>query len=449
MPRLTGMRAFFAITGGQLVSTVGSGMTRFGLGLWVLNEWDDTTAYTTLLFLAVLPVGVGSLIVGPLVDRWNRRWTMLIANTAASVSTLAIALLYLGDQLELWYLYIALTINGLANAFILPALEGSTPLLVPRDQLGRAQGLTQMVQSLEIILAPAAAVGLLSLAGLGAIFILDFATFGASIAALLIAVVPQPKRLAGDAAESLWQGFRFGVRYLRERPPLVVLTLFVGAAMFLMPGIGYALATPLALSFSDDAGAGLVLTSFGVGALVAGVLLAAWGGPPRRMNGVIGALALAGAAAIAAGLRESLLLTSAGVFCIGASFVFAIGLNRVIWQEKTDPSVLGRLFALRVFVGVAFQSLGIVIAGPLAESVFEPLMTEGGALAGSIGAVIGAGEGRGMALMYVLAGLLLIMVAAASWLAPRVRMLEDDLPDPELPDGAGDGQLPAEEPSAS
>lgn len=427
--RLSGARAFFAVIAGQLVSTVGSGMTRFGLGIWVLEETGDAAAYTTLLFVAVLPLGLASLVVGPLVDRWNRRWTMILGNTAASASTLAIAALYFADALELWQLYIALTINGVANAFILPALESSVPLMVPQEQLGRAQGLMQMVQSFEIILAPVLAVPVLLALGLGAIFVVDFVTFGASLIALAFAVIPQPRRLAGDAVESLWAGFRFGLRYMRERPPLLMLLFYVTAAMFLMPGIGYALATPLALSFSDEASAGVVLTSFGVGSLVSGVLLAAWGGPRRRMDGILGACILAGLAAVVAGLRPSLPLTSVGVFFIGIAFVFAIGLNRVIWQVKASPAVLGRLFSLRVAIGVAAQSLGILIAGPLAEQVFEPLMEIGGGLAGSVGEIIGTGDGRGMALMYVLAGLLLIAIAAISFLIRPIRKLEDGLPD--------------------
>lgn len=229
--------------------------------------------------------------------------------------------------------------------------------------------------------------------------------------------------------ESIWDGFRFGLRYMRERPALLSLLFFVTAAVFLMPGIGYALATPLALSFSDETGAGIVLTAFGIGSLVAGVLLAAWGGPARRMDGILGACMLAGVAAIVVGLRESLVFASVGVFFVGAAFVFAIGLNRVIWQVKASPAVLGRLFSLRVAIGVAAQSIGILIAGPLAEGVFEPLMAEGGGLAGSVGELIGVGEGRGMALMYVLAGLLLIGIAVGSALIQRVRLLEDRLPD--------------------
>ena len=445
MPRFAAERAFFALAGGQLVSTLGSGMTRFGLGLWVLDQTGDAAAYTTLLFAAVLPLGVASLLVGPLIDRWNRRWTMILANAVASLSTLIVALLYFADSLQVWHLYIALVANGVASAFILPALEASTPMLVPSQQLGKAAGVTQMVQSFEIILAPVLAVPLYLGLGLGAVFVVDFVTFGVAIVALTLSIVPQPVRTLAPAGTPIWAEFRFGIAYLVQRRPFLYLMFFVSAAMFLMPGIGYALATPLALSFSDEAGAAVLLTTFGVGSLLSGVLLAAWGGPRRRMTGIIAAMALAGAGAIVAGLRESLALTAAGVFVIGVAFVFAIGLNRVIWQVKAAPDVLGRLFSLRVVIGVCAQSLGIVVAGPLAEYVFEPLMASGGALAGSVGAIIGVGDGRGMALMYVLAGLALVALAIGSLIVRPIWRLEDALPDQGPPPDAS----PSPDPTAT
>ena len=88
MAVFSGPRAFYAITLGQFVSLIGSGMTRFGLGIWVLREIGDTTAYTAMLFFAILPVGLGSIFTGTLIDRWNRRIVMLIGNAVASLSTL-------------------------------------------------------------------------------------------------------------------------------------------------------------------------------------------------------------------------------------------------------------------------------------------------------------------------------------------------------------------------
>ncbi|MEM8859751.1 MAG: MFS transporter [Chloroflexota bacterium] len=423
-------KAFYTIMAGQLVSTIGSSMTRFGLGIWVLNETGDTGAFTLLLFFAVLPVGIGSLFAGPLVDRWNRRRTLIIANILASLSTLAIAILFFADILELWHLFVAVTINGLANAFVLPALEASVPLLVEKEQLGRAAGLTQMIQALEVILGPALAGLLIGSAGLGAIFITDFVTFGAVLLALMVVFIPQPTGADKMGSESsLWGSFVFGLNYIRERPAFIYLMVFVTLTMFLMPGFGYALVTPLVLSFAGEEAAGFVLSVFGFGSLAAGILLAVWGGPKRRMDGMLLALAVAGLAMMFAGLRATLPFVMIGMLFIGISFVFMIGLNRVIWQVKAAPEILGRIFALRVALGVGAQALGILIAGPLAENIFEPRMMPGGSWAAVFGPIVGTGEGRGIGLVYVAVGVVTVLIAILAALNPNVRFLEDGVPD--------------------
>lgn len=427
MTIFSGARSFYAITFGQFVSLVGSGMTRFGLSIWVLRETGDTTAYSALLFFAVLPVGIGSIFTGTLIDRWNRRVTMLIGNAVASLSTLVAALLFFSGALEIWHLFIVLTVNGLANAFVMPSMEASVPLLVGKEQLGRAAGISQMSMSLEVIISPALAGLLIASAGLGFIFIIDFVTFGASVLALALSAIPQP--VYGSERRGLMGEFVFGLRYIAERRPFVYLMVFVTITMFFMPGIGYALSTPLALSIADERAAGLILSSFGAGALISGFLLTAWGGPKRRMNGMLAGLALAGVASVVIGLRESIVLVAIGVFFIGVTFMFMFGLNRVIWQVKAAPEVLGRIFSLRVALGIGAQSLGVLVAGPLAQHVFEPMMVEGGALAGSVGAFIGVGEGRGMALMYIITGLMLITLVIVSALTRSIRLMEDLLPD--------------------
>lgn len=439
--RLRGERAFGGILAGQMVSTVGSSMTRFGLVIWTLAQTGDTTAYSLLLLSSFLPLGLGALVAGPLVDRWDRRRVMIVANAMASLSTLAIALLYLTDTLTTWHLYVALFVNGVANAFVLPAFDASVPLLVRKEQLGRASGLSQMIAGLEMILGPSLAGVLLSVASLGVIFVVDFITFGASIVALLLAVIPRPPRESDEEGGSgLVQEFGASWGYLRERPPLVALLTVVTVSMLLMPGFGFALCTPLVLSFADEQAAGMVLASFGIGALASGMLLAAWGGPKRRMNGVLVALVGTALAMALIGATQSVWVTAVGVAAIGMSFMTMMALSRVIWQVKVAPSFLGRVFSLRIVFGVGAQCLGLVLAAPLAENLFEPLMASGGALADSVGMVLGVGPGRGMGLMYAAVAVIVLVLTAVCWLVPGIRRIEDILPDtlPDEPDQAGE-----------
>lgn len=428
--RLTGMHAFYALLAGQFVSAIGSGMTRFGLAVWVFTTTGDITAYTTLLFFAAFPVGLGALISGPLVDRWNRRRVMIVSDTLASLSTLVVAALFFSNALAVWHLYIALAVNGIASAFTRPAVDASVPLLVPKASLQRAAGLSQMAQAVEMIIAPGLAGLIVGVLGLGAVFVVDVVSFGISILALMMAAVPQPARgRAAQAAFTLWHDFALGLRYVRQRPALLYLLGVFAITMFLLPGLAYSLITPMVLHFASEEVAGLMISSFGVGSLLGGMGLTLWGGSRRRMDGMLAGMTAAGLAAIVISLREHAGLIGAGLVVTGISFVFIIGMNRVIWQTKAAPEMLGRVFSLQLALGVGAQSLGMLLAGWLAATVFEPLLTGNGALVASVGAVIGSGPGRGMALMFILVGLLELLIVLVSALMPSVRLLEDRLPD--------------------
>lgn len=431
--RLQGMQAFFALLGGQLISVVGSGMTRFGLSIWILAETGDTTAYTTMIFFAVFPAGLGALFTGPFIDRWDRRKLFIGANLVASLAILVMAILFFTNSVTLWHLYLAMTVNGIASAFISPAMQSSARLLVPKEKLNRASGLSQLLRPMETILAPSLAGLIVSAFGLEVVFIIDVITFIINIIILWMLIIPRPPQTAVQSGRAgFWAELSAGFRYIKERPAFILLMSLFTITLFLLPGMGYSLITPLVLSFETEKVLGLILSFFGIGSIIGGVFLASWPANRRRMNGILSALAVAGAAAALMGIWENPWTIGLGVFLTGLSFVFVTGLNQVIWQVKSAPEMQGRLFALMGTLAVIGQSLGILVAGPLAGRVFQPLLESGGRLAGSIGTLIGTGAGRGMGFMFILIGLTVFGVVLVSWLNPSIRLLEDRLADHEV-----------------
>lgn len=435
------IHAFYAILLGQLLSVVGSGMTRFGLSIWVFEQTGSARDFSLLIFFALIPMALGSLVAGPLVDRLPRRLVMIYSNSIASASTLVVVLLFYSGHLVQWHLYITLLINGLANAFLVPAFEASVPLLMPKQQLARASGLSQMVSALDPILSPVLAGVLVTRLGLGAVFIADIVTFLCGISTLLLCVVPNPAREA--TTFSFWHNLRFGWKYLWQRKPFVYLIIVMSVLMF-MYGAVYALTGPLILSFADAPALGWSYACFGVGALLGALLVGTWGGPKRRMHGIIAGLFLASLGSIITGLRPHMGLIMLGFFLFGLGAFFLASLNRVIYQVKAAPELLGRVLSLRIMVGVTMQGIGILLAGFLASYVFEPFMQNGSAaaqrLASWLGEETGLGvetgggagtevaAGRGVALLYIIFGL--GIAGLALWaLRPRVRLLEDALPD--------------------
>jgi len=423
-----GMRTFFTVWGGQLVSVVGTTLTAFGLQIWVYTETGSVTALAIASLFFAVPSTVISPFAGALVDRWDRRRVMLAADTVAGAATMVIAGLFIADSLEIWHVYALVGVGAIGNAFQAPAWLASIPLLVPKRQLGRANGLVQLNDGLSLVIAPALAGAILVTWGLGGVLITDVATFLVAVGTLMMVRIPRPKAhpdavrgtLRGDAAA--------GWRYIKERPGLFGL-LWVYAGVNFALSFANVLIIPLVLAFASEAAVGGVFSTVGIGAVVGSVVVSAWGGPQRRVRGTMIAIGFLGVGVAVAGLAESLVFIAAGGFAMMAVVPVANTASQVLWQTKVPPSFQGRVFAIRRMISSAISPLAILLAGPLADGVFEPLMAEGGGLADSVGAIIGTGPGRGVALMFILSGILTIVVAVVGYALPRVRHLETELPD--------------------
>jgi hypothetical protein len=204
--------------------------------------------------------------------------------------------------------------------------------------------------------------------------------------------------------------------------------MLFAASNFLLGVVGL-LVIPLVLSMSSATMLGSIMSVGGVGMLVGSLVMTAWGGPKRRIYGVLGFTLIQGAAIIIAGLGPSLLFLfgAAIVFYFATPIVNACG--GIIWQTKVESGVQGRALAASSMVSIGAIELGYLVAGPLADHVFEPLLADGGLLAGSVGQVIGTGPGRGVALMFVVFGALCMLVAVIGYFRPRIRRVDEELPD--------------------
>jgi hypothetical protein len=189
------------------------------------------------------------------------------------------------------------------------------------------------------------------------------------------------------------------------------------------------LLVPLLLNLGSPKVAGSVMSSGGAGMLVGSVMASVWGGPRRRMLGVLVMLALAGLFIVLIGGLQSAPLIALATFGYFFPFPLLYACEGVIWQSKVPLDVQGRVFAIRRMIIMSMTPLAYITAGPLADRVFGPLMISTGPLAASLGPIIGVGPGRGTGLLISLLGLMVISVTAVAALNSHVRRVEEELPD--------------------
>jgi DHA3 family macrolide efflux protein-like MFS transporter len=421
-----GFRIFLLLWAGQLVSAVGSGLTTFTLGVYVYQQTGSAAQFTFVYLCGALPVALTLPLAGALADRWNLRRLMMTASAGAGLTKLALVALLYTRELEVWHVYVtAAAVSAFASLQGIPYTVLVT-LLVPREHYGRASGMVQTAQAAAQIFPPALGAFLLGHINLRGVILLDVATYLVAIAALLAVRVPRRAAEAGAApgggAPARSRGLAYGWTFIRERPGLLGLLVYFAAVNLVVSG-STVLMTPLVLSLAGHEALGAVLSASGVSFLLGSVLMSVWGGPRRRVGGVLAFGCLFGACSVLVGLRPSVALIAAGA--CGMYFVLPVvnGCSQAVWQSKTPLEVQGRVFAVRRLIAASTVPVGYLLSGPLAERVFEPL--------------VGEGRGRGIALMFVVAGALTMLAQACGYLYPRLRRLEEELPDAQTPAAAG------------
>ena len=436
--RPTGMRGFTIVWAGQLVSLLGTGMTQFAITIWA---WQTTGTATTLAlvgFFTAVPQILTSPLAGAIVDRYDRKHVMILSDLAAGLATAALLVLHSGGHLQIWHLYVISAFSGAFGAFQFPAYSATVSTMLPKEQYGRASGMIALAEAASGIVAPISAGILLNVMGIGAIMIIDILTFIVAIGALLVIYIPQPHLEETAKAErgSIWEDSVFGFRYIFKRPGLLgLLTVFL--LMNFILSFSFTLFAPMILARTGDDTLilGAVQSAFGVGGIVGGVLMSAWGGPKKKINGVIFGMAIVSLITSFFGIGRNMTLWAPTAFLVMAFLPILNGSSQAIWQSKVPPEMQGRVFATRSLIARVASPLSMAITGPLADWIFEPAMMSGGSLVPVFGWLVGTGPGAGIAVLFVVMGVFGSITSLAGYSIRSIRDLETLIPDHDAPSG--------------
>ena len=427
------MVAFIIIWIGQIVSVLASSMSHFALSIWMYQQTESATAMGLMQVFFITPFLIMSPIAGVMVDRYNRKLMMMVSDLTAGIATFAILLLSALNRLEFWHLYITAVLYGIGNTFQWPAYSAAISTMVPKEQLGRVNGLMSLMEAGPGVIAPLLAGALLPLIGLTGLLTIDVATFLFAIGALMFVFIPQPPRTeeGRQGAGSIWKEAAYGFQYIFKRPSLLGLQLifFFGN---LFSGIAFTVMAPMILARTQNNSLifGSVQSAGAIGMVIGGVIMSAWGGFKRRSHGVLIGWILTGIIGTSLlGIGRGLELWIPAIV-LGEMLIPLINSsNQALWQAKVAPDVQGRVFSARRLIAWFTNPISPIIAGVLADFVLEPRMRIESGLSGIFGGLVGTGPGAGMGLLMVFCGLGASLVGLSGYFIPAVRNAEELLPD--------------------
>ena len=224
------LKTFFILWSTQSLSQLGSAMTSFALSLWLYEQTGSALQTALLSICSYAPYVVMSIFAGALSDRWDKKKTMLVCDTFAACTTVAVLILLRTDLLRPWHMYVLNAINGLMNTVQQPASDVAMTMITPKRHYQKVSGMRSFSNSLITILNPVLATAVFSFAGMDVVIYLDLMTFAVAFLALLVGV-KLPLLTEGEASqkESFEVTVKSGLRYLRDNRLILVLILFCGA----------------------------------------------------------------------------------------------------------------------------------------------------------------------------------------------------------------------------
>jgi DHA3 family macrolide efflux protein-like MFS transporter len=418
------MRRFAIIWSGQVASLVGSAMTWFALGVWIYQQTGSTMLFALALFSATLPQVILLPVAGVWVDRLSRRRILMCGDICAAALALGMATLFYLDRFEVWHVYVANALGSCVAAFKTPAFIAATASLVPKEKLARASGMSSSGHAVSQMIAPLLGALLLRDFGVGGVVLIDLATFMVSLFTLSIVEIPDPPRVEQGGRRSLMRDATFGVFLLARHPGLKQLVLYFVLLNFTL-NLSWVAITPTILKSGTPQALGSVMSAGNAGMLVSGVLMAVWGGPTRRINGVLMGGMLFGLSLLVLGSSPHIVIIAVALGGLLFSVPIINSCFRSIWQSGMPPEAHGRVSATILMLVRSSVPFAFLVGGYVIDSVFEPLLLPGGILERSAGPLLGTGPGRGTGLMLIVLGTLSLAATFACTRSNLIRNVED------------------------
>ena len=366
------MKKFYVIWVSQVISYLGSSVVTFALAWYLTIETGLATILATSVSISLLPRIFLGPFIGPYIDRWDRKKIIIISDSLVALITAGLVLLFFTEAIEIWHIYVAMILRSTGDTVYFPAMKATIPLIVPEKHLARAAGLNQMLDGVTDIIGPPMGAVMMETLPVYGVLSVDIATAAVAVGCIALISIPKPVRTTLTSTTSVITDMVQGFRYIWSwRGFTLLLGLIALLRIFTTPGI---VLLPVFVTEHLDGDVmklGWLDSAFGFGTIAGGLIIGVWGGFKRRIITSLVGLFISGISIIGLGFTTVNLF----FFGIAAAFLIALGFTFrdapliALFQSVIDKDMQGRVFSLIGSINGIAQSLGLAIAGPVADAM--------------------------------------------------------------------------------
>jgi MFS family permease len=423
-PGLSGR--FMMLWAGDFYANTASGLSAFALAIFMFEMTGKVTSVALTALSAFLPAMLLNPLAGVLADRFDRRLMMILGDGCSALGLLYILLCMMTGCVGEWQIYLGVGISSSFVALLEPSYKATITDLLTKEQFAKASGLVQAAGSAKFLLSPFIAGFLLTVTDIRTILIIDISTIAVTlpITMFIKKQIASPK--TGRGTQGFFRELAEGWRTIAANKGLFWIIILISTATFYV-GFLQTLFTPMILAITDVKTLGMVESVSSAGMLAGSLILGVCTVTRKYVNQLAAALVSAGLCIALLGVTVNVCVIAACAFLFFMSLPFANTSADVLIRANIPGETQGRAWGLIGALSQFGYAAAYAVSGVLADCVFNPLLRENGALSSSIGRITGVGEGRGIALMLIVSGVLLVVSASFMGKIPSIRALEEAL----------------------
>ena len=398
---------FLLLWAGELISSIGGGLTSFGLGVYVFKQTGSAAGMALVSLLAFLPTLLLSAPAGVLADKYDRRFLMMIGDGFSGLGIVYILICMLMGEAHLYQICIGVFISSVFSSLLEPSYRATVSDILTKEEFSRANGLVSIAGSARYLISPIIAGGLLAVSDIKLLLVIDICTFILTVISTSVVrkgIETKPNESDKSFIESLKDGFKA----LTDRKGIFYIVI-VSSIMTIFMGAIQILCEPLILSFNTSATLGILETVCASGMLVTSILLGIRGIKKGYVKILRISLVIAGIAMVVFGLYENVIVIGTAGFIFFAMLPFANNSLDYLTRTNIPDELMGRAFGMIGFLSQIGYVIAYACCGVIADAVAKSRNIS---------------VGRGAAFVIVVSGVLLVITAVVMYLLKEVRNLE-------------------------